>query len=53
MLMTKRKLATVAEILVEAFMAQNVQRRSDLWKAMHGSHERLRIERTKPLNDAA
>jgi addiction module HigA family antidote len=27
----------------------NVQRRSDLWKAMHSSAERKRIERAKPL----
>src|SRR5665213_4312061 len=98
MLMTKRKPATVAEILVEEFMAPmsltqaalakamgvqrkhvnelcnerravtaptalilarvfgnspdfwlNVQRRSDLWDAMHSPRERRRIERAKPL----
>jgi len=98
MLMTKRKPATVAEILVEEFMAPmgltqaalaermgvqrkhvnelcnerravtaptalilarvfgnspdfwlNVQRRSDLWEAMHSPRERKRIERAKPL----
>jgi len=31
----------------------NVQRRSDLWKAMHSPRERARIERAKPLTDAA
>ena len=98
MLMTKRKPATVAEILVEEFMAPmgltqaalagrmgvqrkhvnelcnerravtaptalilarvfgnspdfwlNMQRRSDLWEAMHSPRERKRIERAKPL----
>jgi len=98
MLTTKRKPATVAEILVEEFMAPmgltqaalaermgvqrkhvnelcnerravtaptalilarvfgnspdfwlNVQRRSDLWEAMHSPRERKRIERAKPL----
>ncbi|MGJ5003081.1 HigA family addiction module antitoxin [Bradyrhizobium sp. HKCCYLRH2060] len=102
MLMTKRKPATVAEILVEEFMQPlgltqtalasamgvqrkhvnelcngkrnvtaatalilarvfgnspefwlNVQRRSDLWEAMHSPRERKRIERAKPLNSAA
>ena len=102
MLMTKRKPATVAEILVEEFMAPmsltqaklaeamgvqrkhvneicnerravtaptalilarvfgnspdfwlNVQRRSDLWEAMHSPRERKRIERAKPLKTAA
>ncbi|UFZ06098.1 HigA family addiction module antitoxin [Bradyrhizobium ontarionense] len=102
MLMTKRKPVTVAEILVEEFMAPmgltqtalaaamgvqrkhvnelcngrrnvtaatalilarvfgngpefwlNVQRRSDLWEAMHSPRERKRIERAKPLNSAA
>ena len=27
----------------------NVQRRTDLWMAMHDPHERERIERTRPL----
>src|SRR5271165_6715085 len=27
----------------------NVQRRNDLWEAMHNPHERKRIERAKPL----
>src|SRR6202142_702294 len=31
----------------------NVQRRSDLWKAMHSPRERKRIERAKPLRAAA
>lgn len=31
----------------------NVQRRSDLWAAMHSPRERKRIERAKPLNSAA
>ena len=102
MLMTKRKPATVAEILVEEFMAPmnltqaalaeamgvqrkhvnelcnerravtaptalilarvfgnspdfwlNVQRRSDLWEAMHSPSERKRIERARPLRAAA
>src|SRR5665213_4588242 len=98
MLMTKRKPATVAEILIEEFMEPlginqtdlaertglprkhvnelcrdrravtadtalilsrvfgnspdfwlNVQRRSDLWQAMHSPRERERIERARPL----
>ena len=102
MLMTTRKPATVAEILVEEFMAPmsltqsalaeamgvqrkhvnelcnerrnvtaatalilarvfgnspdfwlNVQRRSDLWDAMHSPRERKRIERARPLKTAA
>jgi addiction module HigA family antidote len=102
MLMTKRKPATVAEILVEEFMTPmgltqtalakamgvqrkhvnelcnerrsvtaatalilarvfgnspdfwlNVQRRCDLWEAMHNPAERKRINRAKPLKDAA
>jgi len=102
MLMTKRKPASVAEILVEEFMAPmgltqaalakamgvqrkhvnelcnerravtaatalilarvfgnspyfwlNIQRRSDLWEAMHSSRESKRIERARPLNTAA
>jgi antitoxin HigA-1 len=31
----------------------NVQRRSDLWKAMHSPRERERIERARPLTVAA
>ena len=31
----------------------NVQRRSDLWKAMHSSRERERIERARPLTAGA
>ena len=31
----------------------NVQRRSDLWEAMHSPRERKRIERAKPLKTAA
>ena len=102
MLTTKRKPATVGEILVEEFMEPmgltqsalaeamgvqrkhvnelcnnrrnitaptalilarvfgnspdfwlNVQRRSDLWAAMHSPRERKRIERARPLTDAA
>ncbi|HMN74226.1 MAG TPA: HigA family addiction module antitoxin [Rhodoblastus sp.] len=102
MLMTKRKPATIGEILVEEFMRPldltqqaladamgvqrkhvnelcnnrrtvtaptalilarvfgnspdfwlNVQRRSDLWEAMHSPTERARIERAKPLPSAA
>jgi len=102
MLTTKRKPATVDEILVEEFMRPmkltqaalaeamgvqrkhvnelcngrrnvtaptalilarvfgnspdfwlNVQRRSDLWKAMNSPSERKRIQRAKPLGAAA
>jgi addiction module HigA family antidote len=102
MLMTKRKPATVGEILVEEFMEPmgltqqaladamgvprkhvnqlckdrrsvtaptaltlarvfgnspdfwlNVQRRSDLWEAMHSPDERERIERAPPIGAAA
>jgi addiction module HigA family antidote len=31
----------------------NVQRRNDLWEAMHSSRQRKRIERAKPLKEAA
>ena len=31
----------------------NVQRRSDLWKAMHSPRERERIKRARPLTVAA
>ena len=31
----------------------NVQRRTDLWKAMHNPHEQARIDRAKPLEPAA
>lgn len=31
----------------------NVQRRSDLWEAMRSPRERKRIERARPLTDAA
>ena len=102
MLMTKRKPATVGEILVEEFLTPmgltqgqlaeamavprkhvnelcnnrrtvtaptalilsrvfgnspefwlNVQRRSDLWNAMHSPREQERINRARPLTDAA
>ena len=102
MLLTKRKPATVSEILIEEFMQPlrltqsaladamgvqrkhvnelcndrrnvtaatalilarvfgnspdfwlNVQRRSDLWEAMHSPKERERIERARPLKIAA
>ena len=102
MLMTKRKPATVGEILVEEFMRPmkvtqaalaeamgvqrkhvnelcnnrrnvtaatalilarvfgnspdfwlNVQRRSDLWDALHSPRERERIERARPLTAVA
>ena len=102
MLMTKRKPATMAEILVEEFMEPmdltqaalaeamgvqrkhvnelcndrrnvtaatalilarvfgnspgfwlNVQRRNDLWDAMHNPTQRKRIDRAKPLTEAA
>ena len=101
MLITKRKPASVAEILVEEFMEPlgltqgalasamsvqrkhvnelcngrravtvatalilarvfgnspdfwlNVQRRSDLWEAMHSPRERARIKRARPLKAA-
>jgi addiction module HigA family antidote len=102
MLMTKRKPATVGEILTEEFMQPrgltqgalaeamgvqrkhvnelcndrrnvtaatalilvrvfgnspdfwlNVQRRNDLWEAMHSPRQRKRIERARPLTAAA
>jgi addiction module HigA family antidote len=31
----------------------NIQRRNDLWNAMHNPKERQRIDRAKPLNRAA
>ncbi|MBA3507464.1 MAG: HigA family addiction module antidote protein [Betaproteobacteria bacterium] len=31
----------------------NVQRRNDLWEAMHSPRQRERIERAKPLKEAA
>jgi antitoxin HigA-1 len=31
----------------------NVQRRTDLWKAMHSPRDRHRIERAKPVHHAA
>ena len=31
----------------------NVQRRSDLWEAMHSPTQRERIERARPLKEAA
>jgi len=31
----------------------NIQRRSDLWDAMHSPEQRMRIKRAKPLNVAA
>lgn len=31
----------------------NVQRRNDLWNAMHSPKERQRIDRAKPLRDVA
>ena len=31
----------------------NVQRRSDLWEALHNPAQRKRIDRAKPLKDAA
>lgn len=102
MLITKRKPASVGEILIEEFMEPmgltqaalaeamgvqrkhvnelcndrrnvtaptalilarvfgnspdfwlNVQRRTDLWEAMHSPRELERIERARPLTDAA
>ena len=32
---------------------RDVQRRGDLWEAMHSPRERKRIERARPLTDAA
>ena len=31
----------------------NIQRRNDLWQAMHSPDERARIERARPLKNAA
>jgi addiction module HigA family antidote len=31
----------------------NIQRRSDLWEAMHSPRERKRIDRAKPLKEVA
>jgi addiction module HigA family antidote len=31
----------------------NIQRRNDLWEAMHSPDERARIERARPLKNAA
>ena len=31
----------------------NIQRRNDLWQAMHAPDERARIERARPLKTAA
>ena len=31
----------------------NVQRRTDLWEALHSPSERARIERARPLQDVA
>ena len=102
MLLTKRKPATVGEILIEEFLTPlnitqsalaeamgvprkhvnelcnqrrsvtaatalilarvfgnspdfwlNIQRRTDLWNALHSPAERQRIDRAKPLIDAA
>ncbi len=102
MLLTKRKPATVGEILIEEFLTPlnitqsalaeamgvprkhvnelcnqrrsvtaatalilarvfgnspdfwlNIQRRTDLWNALHSPTERQRIDRAKPLIDAA
>ena len=92
MLTTKRKPASVGEILIEEFMAPmgltqgalaeamgvprkhvnaptalilarvfgnspdfwlDMQRRGDLWEAMHSPRERERIERARPLTAAA
>ena len=102
MLLTKRKPATVGEILVEEFLTPlnltqsalaeamgvprkhvnelcnqrrsvtaatalilarvfgnsadfwlNIQRRTDIWNALHSPTERKRIDRAKPLIDAA
>jgi plasmid maintenance system antidote protein VapI len=44
MLTTKRKPASVGEILVEEFMAPD---------AMHSPRDRERIERARPLSTAA
>ena len=73
MLMTKRKPATVEEILCNDRRAVtaptalilarmfgnspdfwlNVQRRTDIWDAMHSPRERERIKRACPIGAAA
>ena len=50
--------AATALILVRVFGTSpdfwlNVQRRNDLWDALHDPAQRERIERAKPLTDAA
>jgi addiction module HigA family antidote len=50
--------ATTALILARVFGNTpecwlNVQRRTDLWEAMHSPRERKRIERARPLTAAA
>ena len=50
--------AATALILARAFGNSadfwfNVQRRTDLWEAMHSPRERKRIERARPLTAAA
>jgi addiction module HigA family antidote len=50
--------ARTALILTRAFGNSaefwlNIQRRNDLWQAMHAPDERARIERARPLKTAA
>jgi addiction module HigA family antidote len=50
--------AATALILARVFgnspdFSLNVQRRTDLWEAMHSPKERERIERARPLKTAA
>ena len=54
----RRVTAATALILARVFGNSpefwlNVQRRTDLWQAMHTPRQRKRIERAKPLNKAA
>ena len=59
-LCNERRTVTASTALILARVFGNsadywlsVQRRSDLWKAMHSPKERQRIDRAKPLNWAA
>lgn len=54
----RRVTAATALILARVFGNSaefwlNLQRRGDLWAAMHSPEERARIERARPLNSAA
>ena len=56
---TRRKVtAATALILARVFSNSpdfwlNVQKRSDLWEAMHSPRERERVQRARPLTPAA